>query len=317
MLSIVICTYNRAESLRISIDSLANQIGLEDKSVCEILVVDNNSKDHTRDVVETAARISPISIRYVFEPTQGKTYALNTGIAHSRGEMIAFTDDDVIADEKWIVSILEAEDRYPYKAFGGKVVPLWPSSIPPWVQRNGPYARPIVGSPIVSHDCGDDIKEYGDGMWVPIGANMFFRKEAFRKFGGFRTDLGPKGEVYGPYEDSEIGFRLKNSGEPILYFPRAVIYHPVLEYRLSKDYLLKHFWNAGFTRARLDDGPLPFIRRSKAIAKSIMYLTSRCAKYVFSFGPDRAAMKMHHKCHVYYQTGVLYYHTVKSMTADS
>jgi len=234
MLSVIICTYNRAESLKRTFDSLMNQQGVNDKKLWELLIVDNNSNDQTSEVVEKYMENTRLNIRYVFEPRQGKTYALNTGISNARGQVLAFTDDDVIADSKWVASIMEAAQNYRYEGFGGKVVPLWPSAVPPWIQPTGPYAKPIVGSPIVSHDCGDEIKEYGESMWVPIGANMFFRREVFEKYGEFRTDLGPKGEIYGPYEDSELGFRLKKNGERILYFPRAVIYNPVAEYIINK-----------------------------------------------------------------------------------
>jgi GT2 family glycosyltransferase len=254
-----------------------------------------------------------LNIRYLFEPQQGKSCALNTGIANARGHLLAFTDDDVIVDKRWVASIIEAGTKYPHQAFGGKVVPLWPIAIPPWIQPTGPYAKPIVGAPIVSHDRGNEIKEYDEGMWVPIGANMFFRREVFDKYGGFRTDLGPKGEIHGPYEDGEIGFRLKNSGEKILYVPQAIIYHPVPQHKLSQEYLLKYFWNAGFTQARMQDGQLSFMKRSKAILRSVLSLTTRCTKYLFSLGRGKPAMKMHHKCLLYYQSGALYYQAVSNV----
>jgi len=300
-----------------TIGSLLKQRGVEDDGLWELLVVDNNSQDRTREVVESCAATARVKIRHIFEPQQGKTYALNTGIANSCGDVTAFTDDDVVVDAGWLAAVLEATETYPHRAFGGKVVPLWPNSVPPWIQVTGLYAKPIVGSPVVAHDSGDEIKEYGEGMWVPIGANMFFRKEVFEKYGGFRTDLGPKGEIYGPYEDSEIGFRLKNQGESILYFPQAVIYHPVSEHRLSQQYLLRHFWNAGLTQARMDDDQLTLVRRAKTILRSVLLVAIRLAKYCWTCGRGKPAMNMHHKCLLYYQTGALYYHALRTLNAHS
>lgn len=309
MLSVIICTYNRADLLRRTIDSLMNQESVEDENLWELLIVDNHSKDHTKEVIENFIANTKLTIRYIFEPQQGKSYALNAGIANSRGRVLAFTDDDVIADKRWVASIMEAGRKYPHRAFGGKVIPLWTSSIPSWIQPVGPYAAPIVGSAIVSHggQRPDEVKDYAGDMCVPIGANMFFRREVFEKYGGFRTDLGPKGDIYGPFEDSEMGSRLMNNGEKILYYPKAVIYHPVPQHRLSQEYLLKHFWNVGLTEAKMQDRHLSAMRRFKMVLRRIISLISTFGRYLLSVVGGEPAAKMHHKCLLYSQGATLYY----------
>jgi glycosyltransferase involved in cell wall biosynthesis len=309
MLSVIICTYNRADILRRTIDSLMNQEGVEDENLWELLIVDNHSKDHTKEVIENFIANTKLTIRYIFEPQQGKSYALNTGIANSRGRVLAFTDDDVIVDKRWVASIMEAGTKYPHRAFGGRVLPLWPSFVPSWIQPVGPYAAPIVGSAIVSHgQLRNEIKDYAADTWVPIGANMFFRREVFEKYGGFRTDLGPKGEIYGPFEDSEMGHRLMSHGEKILYYPKALIYHPVSQNRLSQEFLLKHFWNVGFTDAKMEeDRQLSAMSRFKMMLRRLISLISTFAKYLLSIVGGEPAAKMHHKCMLYAQGACLYY----------
>ena len=89
--SVIIATYNRADSLR---ETLASQAKLQTKEDWELIVVDNNSTDHTRAVVEEAAKSFPVELRYLFEAEQGKFAALNQAVLAARGEINATTDDD-------------------------------------------------------------------------------------------------------------------------------------------------------------------------------------------------------------------------------
>lgn len=139
MLSVIVCTYNRVDQLRVALDSLLSQKGIGDYSQVELLLVDNNSTDLTRQAVLETRQAAPFDIRYIFEARQGKSVALNTGIANAKGDLLAFTDDDVVADEQWIASIFEAERKYPHLVFGGKVLPLWPDSVPDWIDTKGRY----------------------------------------------------------------------------------------------------------------------------------------------------------------------------------
>src|SRR5271165_2674235 len=96
-LSAVLCTYNRCRSLRRALESLSVSI-LPESIEWEVLVVDNNSSDQTEAVVEDFSRRYPGRFRYLFEPRQGKSYALNAAILAARGDVLAFTDDDVAVD---------------------------------------------------------------------------------------------------------------------------------------------------------------------------------------------------------------------------
>lgn len=97
MISVILCTYNRAESLRDTLRILAAQ-RLPHGVPCELLVVDNNSSDRTRHVVEETQAAFPWPLRYLFESRQGKTYAMNHGVRESRGDVIVLTDDDTLPE---------------------------------------------------------------------------------------------------------------------------------------------------------------------------------------------------------------------------
>src|SRR5438309_3069723 len=95
--TVVLCTYNRYQNLETALNSVAASV-LPEPVQWEVLVVDNNSTDHTRKVVEEFCHRYPGRFRYLFEAQQGKSYALNSGVREARGNILAFMDDDVIVD---------------------------------------------------------------------------------------------------------------------------------------------------------------------------------------------------------------------------
>ena len=249
-LSIIVCTHNRGPSLTGVLDNLKSQVIDENDSRWELVLVDNNSNDGTRELIERQIGRVNFSIKYMFESQQGKSFALNTGIESSTGHLLAFTDDDVILDAHWISSVFRAFRTYPtINCFGGKVLPILKTKLPSWLKDRGRYA--IGGGPLVKHDRGDKPKEYDQGMWVPAGCNMFFRKALVQKHGKFSCELGflNKNELICG-EDTEIMFRFKRNGERILYYPGALIFHPAPAERLRKSYFRRYCWGAGRGEAR-------------------------------------------------------------------
>src|ERR1044072_6783740 len=126
--SVIIATHNRADSLR---ETLASQAKLQTKEQWELSVVDNNSTDHTRAVVEETARSFPVALRYLFEAEQAKFAALNQAIEVPRGEITATTDDDAFAEPDWLDRAAEGLERFNCDFVGGKVLPVWGGAPPP------------------------------------------------------------------------------------------------------------------------------------------------------------------------------------------
>src|SRR5687767_9385570 len=128
--SVIIPTYNRADDLRGTLGSLA---GLTPRGDWEVIVVDNNSGDHTRSVVLDVANGFPVELQYLFEKEQGRCAALNRGILAARGEIIVTTDDDVRVEPDWLDQAAKALDEMQCDYVGGKVLPIWGGERPAWL----------------------------------------------------------------------------------------------------------------------------------------------------------------------------------------
>jgi glucosyl-dolichyl phosphate glucuronosyltransferase len=254
MISVIICTCDRDSSLRLTLDSLA-QMAMPPDIQWELIVVDNNSQDRTRNLVEELARTSSLNIRYVFEPRQGKSYALNTGIADAKGEIITLTDDDVIVERQWLQEVKKAFDEFDCLGVAGKVVPLWSFPKPSWLVETGPYA--LNWGPIVNFDLGENPCAVRGS---PAGANLSFKRTVFDRYGLFRTDLGPAKGSLMRGEDTEFFVRLIRAGETILYAPKAIVYHPVERSRARKGYYRGWCFHVGRVDARIKRIPLNSVR---------------------------------------------------------
>jgi len=233
-ISIIICTCNRSKKLSTTLESL-QKASISEGLNCEVIVVDNNSKDATKRVVENFVGMTPLTIKYFFEGQRGKSFALNTGVKVAKGKVVAFTDDDIIVDQNWLLAIINATKKYKnYNCFGGRIIPLWQSLPPPWLGTCKPY-NALRGT-VFERDDGDKDREYGECTisGTPCGANMFFRREVIDANGAFRTDLGPVGGVPGASEDTEFCLRMGERGEKFMYIADVIVYHSVEANKISK-----------------------------------------------------------------------------------
>jgi glycosyltransferase involved in cell wall biosynthesis len=245
-ISVVLCTYNRADSLRRALESLSRQ-QLPSGVEREVLIVDNNSSDHTRAVAAEAP--SALPCRYIFEPRQGKSFALNTGLAAAKGDLIVFADDDLTMDRGWLAGLWRAAVAHPdCVGFGGRIVAVWSGPKPAWYCDSGPYK--LINGVVGSYDHGPETKEVG---MLPFGANMAFRREVFAVHGGFNLDLGSIRLMRG--EDTEFGRRVRNSGGRILYVGNATVYHPVGAGKMRRGYF--QAWYFSYGRHEVIVEPLP------------------------------------------------------------
>jgi glycosyltransferase involved in cell wall biosynthesis len=241
-ITVILCTYNRAGSLTKTLESIVAQI-LPPSVSWEILVVDNNSSDETRQVVEEFQGRYPERVRYLLESHQGVSCARNAGIRNAKGDILAFIDDDETAHTGWLQNLTSNLGNDEWAGAGGRVVPQWICSRPRWLSSESPF----VFAPLAAFEADPEREQLDE---PPFGANMAFRKEVFDRLGGFRTNLGRCGKRLLSNEDTEFGRRLLAAGRRLRYEPSAVTYHPVEEYRLRKAYYLQWWFNKGRSDVR-------------------------------------------------------------------
>jgi glycosyltransferase involved in cell wall biosynthesis len=238
-ITVILCTYNRCQSLARALESAA-ALELPPQAEWEVLVVDNNSKDETRSLIQGFCERYPGKFRYLSEPQPGKSHALNAGIRAARGDVLAFMDDDVKVDPEWLRNLTATLEDGRFAGSGGRILPEWTCPPPPWLPVQERYGL----APLAMFDLGPEAADLEE---PPFGTNMAFRRDVFEKYGGFRTDLGPRPGSEIRNEDTEFGRRLLAAGERLRYEPSAVVHHSVPDNRLRQQYFLK--WWADKARA--------------------------------------------------------------------
>jgi glycosyltransferase involved in cell wall biosynthesis len=260
--SVIICTYNRSKLLLDTLVSLKNQDFPRD--IFEIIVVDNNSTDNTKELVLKLAPAFPIQIKYIYEEKQGLSFARNTGITHAHGQIIAFTDDDVEAEKTWLkslVSVFQSPDVY---GAGGPIRAIWPCELPSWLTDYWQRYLTINEFP-EAHKMG----EFKSPFDYPWGANMAFHKKVFDTIGIFPTNLGRVGSLLLSNEELELYSRIEAQGKRIVFAPGAIIYHKIPCERMTKQWFYKRTYYQGRSEAMLSlntKGPLYNHLRSEAQA---------------------------------------------------
>lgn len=244
--TVLICTYNRAASLGPTLDSLA-RTALARTLTWDVLVVDNNSSDDTRRVVESRAGDFPVPLRYLFEGRQGKSNALNTGLRATAARVIVFTDDDVRVPPGWLeAAVGPLLDRLDIDYTGGPVQPIWGAPPPDWLDPSG-----NMGGTIAVKNHGAEPFIFEDQRKTPLGVNMAARRELIERIGGFRPDLGRSGSSLLGQEQAEFFYRSREARARGLYVPSMVLEHEVSASRLTFAYYRRWWYWKGVSHSRL------------------------------------------------------------------
>jgi glycosyltransferase involved in cell wall biosynthesis len=275
-LSLIVPTHNRAGLLPESLGSFLSQ-SLH-PSRYEILVVDNNSTDNTREVVEAVLRAATCRWRYLFEPRQGLHCARNRGILAASGEIVVFGDDDVIAEPTWLESLAREFDNASVGVVGGKVKPLWDETPPAWIYD---YGSERVHPLFAYLDYGDERLELATDY--VFGCNFAIRRNLAIEVGGSFPDTFPNHlrHLSGPGENAMID-RVRGLRYKVLYSPAALVYHHADVRRANLEYFV-----ARHRRWAVEDAFEQFRKRGKASAavrlmaeacKRLLRAPSACAR---------------------------------------
>ncbi len=255
--SVIIATRDRAEELKESLACIFKP-QIPAGYHLELIIVDNNSSDQTKAVVEGLLPPKGWKVKYLFQPIPGKCRCLNMAIRASVGELLIFTDDDTLAAEGWLAAILDCFKHYPCDVVGGRVLPLYPPGIPEWIKNNAK----VLDGPIVLYDHGYDNRPFNiQKMKKFIGANMAVRRQVFAEVGLFNENLGPGNGTMG--DDTDFVNRLLQRGEKLVYCGKAMVWHPVHPRRAKLKYLAEWGNTAGHYYAekeRLNHSPMQLRR---------------------------------------------------------
>lgn len=241
--SVVICAYtvDRWTRLQDAIASVASQSRPPDEV---IVVIDHN--DELLSLASDLPGLHP-STRLTVLPnveSRGLSGARNTGLRHALGDVVAFLDDDAVADHRWLESLVRHfETDEPPVGVGGLVLPLWDEPAPRWMP---PEFLWVVGCSY------SGLPTATARVRNPIGANMAFRRQAVLDVGGFSPSVGRLGRTPLGCEETELSIRLARAGHAlVLHEPAAVVHHHVPSARARWSYFRSRCWAEGLSKAQV------------------------------------------------------------------
>jgi len=317
MATVLICTNNRADLLAETLDCLA--LSRTNELRWNVIVVDNNSTDRTFEVVTSRMTNYPVPLRYVFEPRQGKSNALNTGLAQTDAAIIVFTDDDVRVSEGWLEAacrpMLPASGDPSVDYTGGPVLPIWEQPCPSWLDDT----RSDLWGTLAILDYGSHPFIFEDRRRVPLGANMAVRRALIDRIGGFDPELGRRGNSLLGQEQAEFFCRARAIGARGMYVPEMSLHHHVPARRLTRDYFHEWWYWKGVSRSRLDRRHLITelgvdLGQVPRIAGAPRFMFGSAIRSVFGWLLALLLLdgiaRMRHEAMLYYFAG--YLHTVRA-----
>jgi glycosyltransferase involved in cell wall biosynthesis len=237
-ISAIVCTYQRYNWLPETLESLISQTLPNDKF--EVIVVDN-SPDGDFSAAFSENYANATNLRWFHEETVGLSHARNVGVQTARGPIVAFIDDDAIAEADWLANIVATFSRFGKRAvaLGGQVKPLWQISRPTWLHDD------LLGYASVVN-WGGDARIAREDEWV-AGTNVAFRRAELLAGGGFSPALGRKGSGHSliSNEEAEVIERLRARDGYLLYDPGVVVNHLIDAERLTQQWFRRRAaWQA-------------------------------------------------------------------------
>jgi glycosyltransferase involved in cell wall biosynthesis len=272
-ISVVICTYNRALYLPAALESLYTQE--IDKEYFEVIVVNNNSTDHTekvcKDFIEAHLDANFI---YLNEMNQGASFARNTGAALAKSPLLCFMDDDAIAYPNYLGLIIQFFKSFPDAGgLGGRIIPKYIPSEPKWMSH-------FVSSLVGNFDYSNEICIFSPNKY-PLESNMIIRREDFIKVNGFNTELpGVKGTLRIGGEGKEFFLKLKALGKIIYYHPEIIVDHVVEIQKLTPEYMYRVASGIG----RGEKVRTLNISQSAYVSKIVEYIIKLGASFILAIG---------------------------------
>ncbi|HTL87961.1 MAG TPA: hormogonium polysaccharide biosynthesis glycosyltransferase HpsE [Leptolyngbya sp.] len=236
-LSVAICTYNGEARIGKVLDCLRSQVQT-DAIVWEVLVIDNNSCDNTKQVVAEYS-----GVQYVFEAEQGLAFARSRAVREAKGNWLALLDDDTLPQPDWVAQAYQFAQSHPeIGAFGGQIHAEYEVAPPAGIQKLAPYLAIV--------ERGSKPHKYD--RVLPPGAGLVVQRQVWLDV--VPTKLALVGRTTAAMlasEDIEAILHIQNSGREIWYNPKMHLYHQIPAWRTERSYLLKLVKGVGLARHQI------------------------------------------------------------------
>lgn len=244
-LTLIICTYNRADSLKQTLHGLEEQ--LPETFNWEVIIVDNADDIDTQKTVKSFESTLPIKI--IVEKKAGQNSARNAALPHIKGNLVVFTDDDISPQPNWLMTLYEASIKKPeISVFGGVITPIYEGETRPW-QANAWFASFVYAD----QDLGEKEMLYSKGCY-PSSPNMAIRKNIFDEGISFNSKIGPIGNNRISGSETEFLSRVLADNKGV-YVPEAKVLHRISNKMLERGYLRKRCYTMGLGMSVWDSSP--------------------------------------------------------------
>lgn len=239
---IAICTWNRAALLAQTLEAIG-QLEIPTSLSWRVLIVDNHSTDETEEVLEQFAdRLPLVGLK---EPVQGHTFARNRAVAASRGDLILWTDDDVLVPPHWLKTYLATANSDAARSFwGGQIEPVFPEGQPVWIRENWSACAGCFAA----RDLGPESVEFNPSR-LPYGANFAIRGELQRRF-PFDTELGRRGGNVLGDDELDLFRRLLAAGHQGAWIPGNGVRHQISSERATPEFVYQYYVGQGAAMVR-------------------------------------------------------------------
>ncbi len=301
-ITVVICTHNQADYLEKSLMSLASQTLPIERF--EIIVVDNASQDHTKEIIQSFATWR--NLRYIYEPNLGLSIARNKGWQNARGDFVAFLDCDAMASPDWLTRI---KDRFMAiqpkpAAVGGRIIPIWEGKRPEWLTKDLETYVGIIDwtkKPVVISK---------ENQYYLAGSNVAYQRKVLQRTGGFSVQLGRQGQRLLSNEEIFLQKKIMFMDMSLFYDPDIWVHHHVKKQCLSKSWFYKRFYWQGISDVILEyqvssmkEEPWRFFRRFR---RDLFHLFAEFLEY-FKKILRRSTERVSSKSRIFYWTGRILY----------
>ena len=233
LVSVVICTYNNADSLSITLQQVLSQ-NVANPELVEVVVINNNSSDNTAKVLENI-QITGFTFKHYFEARQGISHARNTGFEKASGEYILYTDDDAEIPQYWLEKYLHKLTTHNIDCMFGKISIVWDMP-PPWWYETERYQGLFAAL-----DYGDAEFKVITKQHPFLSKNVCIKKSCLIEIGGFDPTLGRKGKILTGGEEILAFYRLIEAKKSIYYYPHITVGHRLKPREYSEENITNQY----------------------------------------------------------------------------